>query len=235
MKTFLQEIFRGLRYLIIKCHINTKDYKRDIRYGEEVKESIYFDKYENYGPYHWSAFVEHSFLGKRSVSLKIAKYVYGFSGRNKKILDIGCGDGFLSFVASINNNQVTAIDNNNEAILLSSKFAKYNARLKVYACSVEEFRSDEIFDSIICIDVIEHLNSPNGFLRVVKTNLKKGGTILVGTPLFISEDKVEKYHQKEYTAVELDRLLGTVVYKIRHRIFKAGLKRYCLYYAKKNG
>lgn len=89
--------------------------------------------------------------------------------KKDKILDIGCGNGYIAFSLSNYVNQITCIDYDlnviNEA---KKKFKKKNIH---YICEdvlkAKKYLSKK-FDLIICSHVIEHLEKPFNFLRTLK-------------------------------------------------------------------
>ena len=95
-----------------------------------------------------------------------------------KILDIGCGPGWL----------LSYLNNNWEKYGVEiSKFASKNASKfgKVFNGPLEEF-SGENFDIIVMNHVIEHIKDPLLAIKNVKTMLKEDGTLIIGTPDFDS-------------------------------------------------
>lgn len=91
-----------------------------------------------------------------------------------KLLDIGSGEG--AFVRRVYQNfEVTASDiNKNQFKLSDCKFLEidYNSNFKV----------NEQYDYITCIEIIEHLENPHKLIRDCNSLLKKGGVLILTTP-----------------------------------------------------
>ena len=95
-----------------------------------------------------------------------------------KILDIGCGLGFL----------LSGVD---------EKFEKHGVEVSCYACQCAEQWGqihnktlekanfdDESFDIITMHHVIEHIETPEDIIKEIYRILKKGGKLLISTPDF---------------------------------------------------
>ena len=98
------------------------------------------------------------------------------------ILDIGCGGGLLSEPMSKMGADVTGIDASDKNI----KIAKLHARedkLKInYICSSpEKFKVKRKFDVILNMEIIEHVEDVDVFLKSCSSLLKKDGIMFVAT------------------------------------------------------
>ena len=101
---------------------------------------------------------------------------------NTKILDIGCGGGLISEGVSKLGANVTGIDFVRKNINVAKKHAKKN-NLKI-KYEVKDFEKDKIlskYDVIIIFEVLEHLNDWQKFLKKIKLNLNKKGTLIIST------------------------------------------------------
>lgn len=101
-------------------------------------------------------------------------------GTKKKVLDLGCGDGF--FMERIKNmdNEVTGIEISENAIIKAR-----NRGFKVYDVSLENNWSEKIsdkFDIIFGGEIIEHVFDTDNFLKNIKNLLKEGGSLIITTP-----------------------------------------------------
>jgi 2-polyprenyl-6-hydroxyphenyl methylase / 3-demethylubiquinone-9 3-methyltransferase len=102
----------------------------------------------------------------------------------KKILDLGCGTGFLSKKLCKHGGIVTAVDNSD----ISIKYAKSNLLLKdlkinYISNSIEEFLKYNIdkFDIIICMEVIEHIYDKNLIYDLLKILNNNKGVIIISS------------------------------------------------------
>ncbi len=104
--------------------------------------------------------------------------------KTSKILDAGCGDGFVS-KSYLDNYEVYGIDIEKEAVDYCTKaYPKGNYSLgDVYNLEFE----DNFFDVIIFSQVIEHLYEPEKVLKELYRILKFGGIVLITTPNYDSK------------------------------------------------
>ena len=110
---------------------------------------------------------------------------------NTTVLDIGCGGGLVSEGLSKIGATVTGVDFIKENIKVAKMHAKKN-NLKINYF-VKDFEKEKItskYDVIIILEVLEHLNNWEGFLKKVKLSLKKNGTLIIST---INRNLVSKF------------------------------------------
>ena len=102
--------------------------------------------------------------------------------RKVKILDIGCGGGLLSEPMSRLGAEVVGIDASNKNIQVAKLHAQKN-KLKIkYLCtSPEKFKSQNKFDVILNMEIIEHVEDVDFFLKSCSKLLKKNGIMFVAT------------------------------------------------------
>ena len=105
---------------------------------------------------------------------------YPLSGIN--VLDIGCGGGLLSEPMFRLGANVTAIDASNKNIAIANLHAKKN-NLKInYICSSpEKLRTTKKFDVILNMEIVEHVEDVDFFLKSCANLLKKNGLMFVAT------------------------------------------------------
>ena len=105
-----------------------------------------------------------------------------FPLKNINILDIGCGGGLLSEPICRLGANVTAID----ASLKNIKVAKYHSKknkLNInYMCgSPDKLKIKKKFDVVLNMEIIEHVEDINLFLKKSSQLLKKNGLMFVAT------------------------------------------------------
>ncbi|MGO9061825.1 MAG: class I SAM-dependent methyltransferase [Candidatus Binataceae bacterium] len=102
------------------------------------------------------------------------------SNRNVRLLDLGCGSGFLlEYLLRSGYSQAEGIDLSNDQVEYCKK-----RRLPVQRAEALEFLSDNRgWDLIISTDVIEHLrkNEVVAFLFAIRDALKPGGQVIIRT------------------------------------------------------
>ena len=98
------------------------------------------------------------------------------------ILDIGCGGGLLSEPFSRLGANVTAIDASKKNIEIAKFHAKKN-NLKInYKCiSPEKLKVKKKFDVILNMEIVEHVNDLNFFMKKSSKLVKKNGLMFVAT------------------------------------------------------
>lgn len=159
------------------CYVN------GMRYAKDVARAVYrywrtthsVTKYPEFAEY-WVHY-----------PIKEAKYsshyyLWKFAGTGNRVLDIGCGEGFLAARLADRGNRVSGID-----VLEAPKHAD---RLEKYVvCDLMRGLEPALpafegmrFDRILLMDVLEHLPRPEEVLESAKKLLAPGGLILVSVP-----------------------------------------------------
>ena len=112
-----------------------------------------------------------------------------FNLKNKKkildgirILDIGCGGGLLSEPMSRLGASVVGIDASDKNINVAKLHAKKNnLKIEYFCASPENFKTDTKFDVILNMEIIEHVDDVNVFLKSCSKLLKKNGIMFIAT------------------------------------------------------
>ena len=102
--------------------------------------------------------------------------------KNIELLDIGCGGGLLSEPMCRLGAKVTAIDASQKNINVASFHSKKN-NLKInYLCSSpENIDLKKKFDVILNMEIVEHVEDIDFFLKSCSKLLKKNGLMFVAT------------------------------------------------------
>ena len=99
-----------------------------------------------------------------------------------KILDIGCGGGLLSEPMCRLGAKVTGIDASDKNIKVAKLHSKKsNLQIDYFCSSPEKFNAKEKFDVILNMEIVEHVDDVNFFLRSCSKLLKKNGIMFVAT------------------------------------------------------
>ena len=102
--------------------------------------------------------------------------------KNLNILDIGCGGGLLSEPMSRLGGNVTGIDASEKNIISAKIHAKQNNLNINYFCnSPENFKSNKKFDLVLNMEIVEHVEDVNFFIKKSSELLKKNGLMFVAT------------------------------------------------------
>ena len=101
---------------------------------------------------------------------------------NLEILDIGCGGGLLSEPMSRLGANVTGIDASEKNIKIAKLHSKKN-KLKInYICSSpEKLKLKKKFDVILNMEIVEHVEDINFFIKKSSELLTKNGLMFVAT------------------------------------------------------
>ena len=166
-----------------------------------------FDKYRNKGAYHWAEIKENSFYITKAELIK--KEIQKIE--KPDVIDLGCGDGAVTNFVSGHCQIIVGIDADATAIKLARDLTSANnvnfhtATMTSYLKRIE---NKEKYDLIYSLDVIEHLPNPLEIFEFSTQLLKPGGTLIIGTPLFINSALMSKYHWKEFTVLELRDMIS---------------------------
>lgn len=96
----------------------------------------------------------------------------------KKILDLGCGNGRVGALF-VENNEVFGIDFSESAI---AEAKKRGIKAQVGDINSKLPFNDEAFDTVLLIEIMEHVFDPLFLLQESYRVLKKGGTLLCAIP-----------------------------------------------------
>lgn len=123
----------------------------------------------------------------------------------KKILDVGCGTGNLSYFLAYKGANVTGIDLSNNFIQLCKETAtklKLSIDFKEMNAQLPDF-PEESFDIIVGSRIIHHLPDIKLFLEECKRLLKKGGYVVFIEPL--KKNPIVQLNRKFYAPKERTR------------------------------
>jgi SAM-dependent methyltransferase len=115
-------------------------------------------------------------IARENLLLKL-KGEYESDG-NLKILEVGCGDGYVLWQASLEGMEAHGVD------VVDSRIQDATGPSIVFFCgelAEANFLSD-YFDLFYCSHCLEHIIDPNHFLREVKRIVKPGGKIFLSVP-----------------------------------------------------
>nr|MDO8081642.1 class I SAM-dependent methyltransferase [Candidatus Freyarchaeota archaeon] len=101
-----------------------------------------------------------------------------------RVLDVGCGSGGVSIAFAKNGAHVVSIDlNKNCTKITKIRACEEKVLLDVLNADASNSPfSDEVFDILVCNDVIEHIPDVNKFFSEISRLLKSDGLIFIETP-----------------------------------------------------
>ena len=147
----------------------------------EDQEPIRLGKYVSYWHHHSPRRMMHS--------MSYYKFAAKMIGSGKRVLDIGCNEGFGTYLLAKECGYVLGLDFDEEAIAT----AKHNFVGEQIDFTCEDFleRKDEkAFDGVTNFDVIEHIfpEHASQYIGKIAKSLKKEGFAIFGTPSKISQE-----------------------------------------------
>jgi 2-polyprenyl-6-hydroxyphenyl methylase/3-demethylubiquinone-9 3-methyltransferase len=103
--------------------------------------------------------------------------------QGKSVLDLGCAGGFMAEALAHKGARVSGIDPAQEAIQAAKHHAKTSNLDITYDVGVGEHMpySDDTFNIVVCVDVLEHVRDLSQVLAEVARVLKPGGLFLYDT------------------------------------------------------
>jgi len=146
------------------------------------------------------------YAGRRALALNIFAKIYGVSEKTIRILDAGCGTGInLSYLQTRGN--VCGLDISKDAL----QFSRSRGLSSLICGSADKLPiKDELFDIVLALDVIEHIEEDLSAIKELNRVLKSGGILIITVPAFqilwTSHD-LAVHHKRRYTRPELLNIL----------------------------
>ncbi len=170
-----------------------------------------FDKYGSMGAYHWRESDPGSPHYNPPVQARyqiVVERVGQLRPPPRRLLDLGCGDGYLLSRLSPLAAEAWGIEPESAGARLARR------QLDAYPnCVVLEGSGyqlpfpDRLFDLVTCTDVIEHLSHPEAALREIRRVLRPQGRLVLTTPRRLPGRVWDRRHVQEFRPSELAALL----------------------------
>ena len=130
---------------------------------------------------------------------------------NKKVLDLGCGEGYGSDMLSKKAISVVGLDISKEAIENARlKYRRENLKFTIGECDAIPFKSNS-FDLVVNFEVIEHIRNQGLMLEEIRRVLSEKGILIISSPSRknTADNKriLNKFHVKELSREEFVNLL----------------------------
>jgi O-antigen biosynthesis protein len=133
--------------------------------------------------------------------------------KNKRVLDLACGEGYGSKLLASTASSVVGIDVDENVIGHASE--KYGCEKLCFLTGLMTavpIQENHCFDVIVCFEAIEHIENQNGLLTEAKRLLAPDGLLIVSTPnkaRYGGESPEQNpFHVKELHFTEFEGLLS---------------------------
>lgn len=130
-----------------------------------------------------------------------------FNGKTARILDIGCGTGFGSEILC-QAGEVVGVDFDSDAIVYANRHYK-NEKTSFMVGNAESkdfLNRLGMFDAVVSLETIEHLEDHRAYLGWVKRSLKPGGAFIVSFPSTLTMDWAAPHHKRDISRSAAHRL-----------------------------
>ena len=142
----------------------------------------------------------------------VQKFLNQYVGQGGAVLEVGCGAGDTLLMLK-KTYSVSGIDMSDEAVRITKE--KGVPVQKGDATNIPA--AHELFDAVLALDVLEHIEKPDNALKEMKRVLKPGGTLVVFVPAFMflwSVTDVLSHHYRRYTRHELVALIESAGFTV---------------------
>lgn len=168
---------------------------------------VQFDKYNKMGAYHWIQSDRGSPMYNPPLEARYKVLIKRLE-RTKRILEVGCGDGYLVSLASGYSETVVGIDSELTGIQLAAQKLQPFANCTVGQASCYNLPfAPSSFDYVLLADVFEHLEQPDLCIKEICRVLTPNGSLLLTTPKWRSDRMWDRLHVKEYRPEEVEECL----------------------------
>jgi len=96
---------------------------------------------------------------------------------NPRLLDVGAANGFFLTICSDEGIEAEGVEISQEAVDWAEKLGR-----KVTCSTIEDFKTDQRYEVVSALDVLEHISEPIEFIQTVRKLLTEGGIFLVNVP-----------------------------------------------------
>ena len=100
----------------------------------------------------------------------------------KSVLEIGCGIGNFTSLLAVPGRKVTAVDLEPEFVETAKAAMPPQSSVEFHAGDATTMEWENQFDTILMLDVLEHIEDDLGFLRKLSGSLNEGGRIILKVP-----------------------------------------------------
>jgi 2-polyprenyl-3-methyl-5-hydroxy-6-metoxy-1,4-benzoquinol methylase len=165
---------------------------------------------------HWERIYRHQSRDFRASSLNV---LIASMIKPSRVLDIGCGTGGLSLHLLKEGFEVTAQDVSPEMVERCKLFLEQEGfpGAPVRQAGVEELSEQNHFDSVVALDVIEHIEDDHRAVKQMYKALKPGGRLVLSVPAlqYLYGPKDEQLgHYRRYGKQQLRQVIEQADFRI---------------------
>ncbi len=208
---------------------------------EDIEKKTTKDLYEEF----------HAVTKKQRKIIDEGDYTYGpllmiingvVSKKEKlNILDVGCGTGSLAIYFANKGHSVTGIDISERAIHACKEYAKtyrLDEKVQFFAATLEAFSSKIPFDLICAIEIIEHVEDDEDFLKQLHKRLSANGALILTTPSlgaplyrigFLKTFDQRVGHLRRYDRIDIENKIRSGGFDIEKSYEAEGIVRNFMY------
>jgi len=99
--------------------------------------------------------------------------------RGRSVLDLACGDGLMTAMFNERFDRVVGVDASSKHI---QEARRRLPSARFYECLIEEFELEEKFDTVLLLDILEHVVDPVAVLRKAANFLSEDGVLIAHVP-----------------------------------------------------
>jgi cyclopropane fatty-acyl-phospholipid synthase-like methyltransferase len=139
---------------------------------------------------------------------------------NKHVLDIGCGVGFGAHILIDEGGAsfVTGIDADKVCIDIALEEYPSN-KIKYNLGSYKEIEGNGVYDSVVCLNMIEHVRKPIDVIKKARSAVKDGGELIISTYVTPTSD-FNPTHPVDFTTGSFRRMVNRAGFRIEHELFR---------------
>jgi SAM-dependent methyltransferase len=158
--------------------------------------------------------------------VNLIKKNIGKISSDKKVIDIGCRQGVVSYFIRELGGRWVHTDMEISDILKAKLILKKN----IIRTEIKLPFKPESADIVFCLDMLEHVDDDKDLLKEINSIIKKGGTLIISTPIsgkFFILNKIKSFfglkpeiygHKREgYSLSNLMKIVKTAGFKIKKR------------------
>jgi len=141
-----------------------------------------------------------------TIQQHLVRYVWALKWCvGKRVLDAGCGAGYGTWLLAHVAREAIGIDCAAEAVAKAQE--RYGAGVKAFrAHRIEDIGTQHPFDTVVCLEVLEHLDDMEVGLAKLLELTAPDGTLLLSVP--VRQGLNAWHHGRDYSVADWDALMA---------------------------